>query len=388
MNQIICMSTSPWYPYPTRKQHVMSRLSDAEILYFDPPITCIAPLKDRTLWKKLTDYTRAPQKPQENITVYALPPVLPFFNKFRWINRLNQRRIARFVRAKAAKHGFVKPLLWTYSPTSCDLVGKIPAQGVVYDCVDRHSGYWGFINPAVVDAMEADLARSCDAVFATAKGLCDTLAAYNPTAMMIPNGANYEVFARAQDSDLPLPEALAGIATPIIGYVGTLMECIDIRSMAALAQAHPDYTLVCIGKTAAGADTAVLRQYPNVKLLGLMPQEKLPEYVAHFDVCINPFLNSSLSKDVSPLKFYEYLATGKPVVATPQPEQVLQYRDAVYIADGTQEFIRCCEQAVEDSRTGRDAEKRTKRIAYAKQCSWDSRVEQISARLYELGLLE
>ena len=53
MNKIVCLSTSNWYPFPTRKQHVMSRLSGAEILYFDPPVTLLAPLKDKRTWKRL-----------------------------------------------------------------------------------------------------------------------------------------------------------------------------------------------------------------------------------------------------------------------------------------------------------------------------------------------
>ena len=97
MRKIVCLATSPWYPIPTRKQQVMSRIPDAEILYFDPSITYIAPMKDKAAQSELTNYKKAGIHPRENITVYALPPVLPFFYKFRWINKLNQQKIARFV---------------------------------------------------------------------------------------------------------------------------------------------------------------------------------------------------------------------------------------------------------------------------------------------------
>ena len=98
MRKIVCLATSPWYPIPTRKQQVMSRIPDAEILYFDPSVTYLAPLKDKEARPGLSNYKKEGVHPQENITVYSLPPVLPFFYKFRWINKLNQRRMARFVR--------------------------------------------------------------------------------------------------------------------------------------------------------------------------------------------------------------------------------------------------------------------------------------------------
>ena len=173
MRKIVCLATSPWYPIPTRKQQVMSRIPDAEILYFDPSITYIAPIKDKAAQPGLTNYKKAGVHPQENITVYALPPVLPFFYKFRWINKLNQQKIARFVRKKMREHGFEDAVLWVYSPVTADLVDLVPHKALVYDCVDRHSAYGGLMDPALVDAMELELAKKADHIFATADALAD-----------------------------------------------------------------------------------------------------------------------------------------------------------------------------------------------------------------------
>lgn len=196
MRKIVCLATSPWYPIPTRKQQVMSRIPDAEILYFDPSITYIAPMKDKAAQPGLTNYKKAGVHPQENITVYALPPVLPFFYKFRWINRLNQRKIARFVREKMREHGFEDAVLWVYSPVTADLVDLVPHKALVYDCVDRHSAYGGLMDPALVDAMELELAKKADHVFATADALADRLRTVQPKTDMIPNGANLSASCR------------------------------------------------------------------------------------------------------------------------------------------------------------------------------------------------
>ena len=91
-NHVVCLSTTNYHPLPTRKQNVMSRLRGAEVLYFDPPVSIIAPLKDKKASAYINKYKQPGEKVEghENITVYALPPVLPFFNKFRWVNKLNQ----------------------------------------------------------------------------------------------------------------------------------------------------------------------------------------------------------------------------------------------------------------------------------------------------------
>ena len=188
MRKIVCLATSPWYPIPTRKQQVMSRIPDAEILYFDPSVTYLAPLKDKAARPGLSNYKKEGVHPQENITVYSLPPVLPFFYKFRWINKLNQRRMARFVRRKMREHGFTDVLLWVYSPVTADLVDLVPHKGLVYDCVDRHSAYGGLMDPALVDRMELELAGKTDRTFATADALAEEVDYSDVDMVVLPGG--------------------------------------------------------------------------------------------------------------------------------------------------------------------------------------------------------
>lgn len=382
MKQIVCLSTSPWHPIPTRKQQVMSRLRDAEILYFDPSITVLAPLKDKHARPKMKAYQNPGEKITEHLTVYALPPVLPFFNKFRWINRLNQKKIARYVKRIMQEHGFERPILWTYSPVSADAVDRIPHSALIYDCVDRHSAYGGLMNPQVVDQMEMDLAGKTDMVFATAQSLCERLKAANPKARFIPNGANYELFVQASQPR-PMPKDLAQIPGPVFGFVGALQECIEYGYVETAAKARPDWSFVWIGRENPGVDLSALRALPNTYFLGLKPHDELPDYLAHFNVCLNLFANSELSKDVSPLKFYEYLATGKPIVSTPQPDQVLQYAPVMQIAHTAEEFVEKCAQALEDT-----APERTRaRMEEGRKSSWDSRVAQMEQILAEMNIL-
>ena len=130
-------------------------------------------------------------------------------------------------------------------------------------------------------------------------------------------------------------------------------------------------------------DLTALHGMKNVPFLGLKPNEQLPQYLAHFDACLNLFAKSDLSKDVSPLKFYEYLATGRPIVSTKQPDQILQYAPLIEIADSPEEFIAACEKSLTDAQP----EKISARMEAGRSCSWDSRVAQMCELLEKRGLL-
>lgn len=382
MNKIVCIATSCYHPFPTRKQHVMNRIASDEILYFDPPVTYLAPLKDKTAKERLSKYRKAGERVRDNITVYATPPVLPFFNKFRFINKINQKRLARFVRKKMKLHGFENPILWCYSPTSADAAPYIPHNGLVYDCVDRHSAYKGFIDEATVNGLERDLASAADTVFATAAGLYDTLVQYNEKTYLLPNGVNFEHFYRAAVEEFEIPEEIKDLKHPIIGFVGMLQECIDYEKIEHIAKEKPDWSIVLIGKPLPGVNLDYLEKYENIHFLGMKKYDDLPAYVKQFDVCLNVFRSGDLSKDVSPLKFYEYLATGKPVISSPEPVQVLEFADSVYIAKEKEDYVTLVEEAMNEP----DSSKTEKRIEYARACSWDSRVREMERILKSNGV--
>jgi glycosyltransferase involved in cell wall biosynthesis len=344
-------------------------------------VTYIARFKDKSAAHSAKAHRKGGQKVAENITVYSLPPILPFYNRFRFINRMNQRKIARFVRSVCRAERIDSAVLWVYSPTSADILDCITYRGIVYDCVDRHSAYKGFIKPEVVDGMERDLARSADVVFATASGLYVTLKGYNPRTYLVPNGANYELFSKAQLSQ-SVPDRMADIPHPIFGFIGTLQPCIDLSLLEETARKRPEWSFVLIGSELPGAVPDSLRTCPNVHFLGLLPHEELPSYAAQFDVCLNLFRRSRLSKDVSPLKFYEYLATGKPIVSTLQPEQVQEFEGPVYISRSASGFEEKCAEALAES----DPSLREQRIEWGKESSWDGRVRSIESILVENGI--
>lgn len=377
MKDIVCLSTTRFDSVPTRKQNVMKRLKYSRVLYFNPPITIAAPLKDKTSFKYLFSFMKSGKDVEKNIKVYDLPPILPLFNKNRKINKINQWLIARYVNFRMAQNYYRNVILWCYSPSNCDAVKYIQHTSLVYDCVDRHSGYVGMINPQVVENMEQDLAQKCDIVYATAVGLYENLKKQNENTYLIPNGCAYELFNRANTEKFDKPLELQGVTGKVFAFVGMFQECIDYTKIELIARNFPNDTILMIGKTLPGVDIEYLKQYENVIIRGLVPQEELPKYMSNVDVCLNVFNKGMLSKDVSPLKFYEYLATGKPIICTSEPLQVNDFADAVYIADKDEEFLDNCKKALDE----KDNTKQNKRLEYAKECSWDQRVLEMERLL-------
>ena len=217
--------------------------------------------------------------------------------------------------------------------------------------------------------------------FATAEALAERLRTAQPKTRFIPNGANFERFAEAAKPQ-PVPDDLKDIPHPLFGFVGALQSCIEYDFVEQAAKARPDWHFVWIGKEKPGVDLSALRALPNNHFLGMKPNEQLPQYLAHFDACLNLFAKSDLSKDVSPLKFYEYLATGRPIVSTRQPDQILQYAPLIHIADDAADFTAACEAALCDTQPERTAA----RIEEGRKSSWDARVAQMCDVLAEQGI--
>src|SRR6185369_151204 len=143
----------------------------------------------------------------------------------------------------------------------------------------------------------------------------------------IRNGCEVEHFA-----SVPPGRELQRDGRPVIGYFGAISEWFDIALVVALARARPGWRFVLVGST-FGCDTREARRLPNIEMKGEVPYAELPGWVHGFDVCIIPFVLNELTSCTNPVKVYEYLSAGKPVVATRLPELVA-IADQVYLADG------------------------------------------------------
>ncbi|MFN0085863.1 MAG: glycosyltransferase [Blastocatellia bacterium] len=240
---------------------------------------------------------------------------------------------------------------------------------IVYDCMDEWENFPG-VNPESL-AMEKELVQGCDLLVVTAQRLYDKWQPFDRPMVLARNAADFEFYQEhCRPNDL-LPAA----GHPIIGYFGAIADWFDVALVADVARARPAYTFVLLGGVFE-VDVSSLRALPNVRLLGQQPYETMPGYLHHFDACIIPFKINSITEATDPVKLYEYLSGGKPVISVCLPE-LMPYRESVYLADGPEEFAAQIDRALAED----GPRKAEERKAVARRHTWRERRNAIMAGL-------
>ena len=392
---IVCMSSLDWDAHWTSKQQIMHRLAAFNrVLYVEEPVTMLAPLKVPRHWKRWGAVVPRVKSPEPGVWVVTPPPLLPFGNMRPVVNRLNQRILAAYIRHGMKRLGIGdSAILWTYVPTSAALLdllagterragGRRKRAGVdlvVYHCVDEHSAFPGFVSPHVVREYDDQLTRRADLVLTTSENLRRGRIGLNPHTYTVLNAADVEVFGRALDPGMSLPADLLDIPAPRLAVVGLHDSRLDVDALVALAEADPSWHVVLIGPVKAGQlDTTRLHSYANIHLLGEKPRHELPGYLKATAVALIPYRANELTRNIFPLKLFEYLAAGVPVVAGGLPE-LRRLTGVIEIADAPGDYPALVRKAMAED----GAAKREARIALAAENTWDHRVEEISRLIDE-----
>ncbi|MEJ2150154.1 MAG: glycosyltransferase [Chloroflexota bacterium] len=377
----IVLSTQDWDALPTRKHRFARWFAEggSRVLYVEQQMHWAGWLADlKNQFSRAWRWLRGPRQVAPNLWVFTLPIVLPFFQMSGLINRANNLFLLPVLRAQARRLGFERPVLWTYTPHSADFVGRLGERAAVYECVDDFTSSRGLIDPKVIGRLERRLIEAVDLLIVTAPALLESKRAGARRAILVPNGVEAEHFARAADPALMVAEKLAGLKPPVVGYLGTLNYWIDTHLLGRLAREHPDWTLVLVGPHDLLADLSPLEGLPNVVRTGRVPYADLPGYVKVFDVCLNPYVLDGVAEHCSPLKLYEYLASGKPVVSVDMPE-ARQFAGLVHIARDSDEFVRLVEGVLADGDGDSAA-----RMAEARNHTWRKRFADVSTALADV----
>jgi GT2 family glycosyltransferase/glycosyltransferase involved in cell wall biosynthesis len=246
---------------------------------------------------------------------------------------------------------------------------------LVYDSIDRH-GQFSTNAPSMVDD-EALLAHESDLVVATSRLLYDEQQARNPRCIRVPNAADFAHFSVFIGE---IPERLRSLRHPVIGYYGAIAEWFDAELVGAIARLRPSWSLVLVGGTFT-ADLRPVARLPNVHLPGEQPYAHLPAFLHAFDACIIPFKRLPLTEAADPVKFYEYLSAGKPVVSVPLPElEAPAAEGLVALAEDAASFVHHIERALAEEPSQAAARRRR----YAEQHTWSARYGQFADAIRDL----
>jgi len=360
IKNVIIISTSVWAERVwTNKQQIATRLSDRgfDVIYVEPPRPFTS------VWSKARRTKSEYIELKPNLKVLTSLPVFPFPHKFPPSDFLNFWMVSKKLRELVREKNFQPFILWIYTPLAWPLVGKLGEAVSCYDCVDDYSAFPGSW-PKVINYYERKLFDKANIVFVTSRVLYESKSKLHSNVHYVPNVADYELFSRAQDSQLSIPEQLKNLPRPILGFVGTFNYKLDVGILEHLAKRG--YSIVIVGPVAK--DKGVLADYENLRFVGKKEPEELPSFLKAFDVCIIPYVVDKYTESVLPLKLFEYFASGKPVVSTIFGE-MRDYKHLAELATNSDEFEQAVLHALSQSPNRAEL-----RIEEAKKHTWDARI--------------
>ena len=332
-------------------------------------------LVGRKGWIRLvaTILTRPLIKTKRNVKVLVPPAVLPtnFLSKGKWYQRLtrwNDRiissRVNRWLsKEKWDKYDFINSYNYHFPSLGNSLHGTQTKK--VYHCVDplvkAYTRKHGVRN-------QQKAVRNSDMVISTAPQLQREWETEKPS-FMVPNAVNYEHFNSPQKYD----PKIRSLGKKIVGYFGAIERRIDYTMLIDTFKANPEWTLVMAGPVEEAYLPEEIRSLPNVHFIGKYTYDQLPSLIYSVDVTIIPFKIEEASKSIYPLKLYEYMSTGKPIVCTKfNPELLDPISDKVYAADNTEDLQDAIVVALND----RDIEGVLRRKSFAAMNTWEHRAKR------------
>ncbi len=385
MPWIVCLGGEDWW-YHSHAHfdiQVMKRLSRrCRVLYVCSIGMRMPSLRrDAQFWKRISNKLRSVARTLHRVTdrlwVYS-PLPLPLY-QYNVGRQVNHALLGAQLRGVFNHLGIRRPLFWINTPTGWPIVRGFGHRGVLYQRTDEYAAYaFDNFNAAWVQMLDEQLLLRADLVLHVDSELHERSARAGGRAVLLEQGVD-ERFLDPPANERP-PDDLPMAGGPIVGYVGNLEpHKFNAELVAAAARQLPDCSFVLVGPYHQNADG--LRGLPNVHLLGPRPHDRIMAYVRAFDVCMLPTARTSWAQHSNPIKLMEYLAAGRPVVATRTPAAD-RFCDYVHIADAPEAWVQVIRSIVGgQSPTPLGARARLSR------CTWSHQTERIWDELTCRGLL-
>jgi glycosyltransferase involved in cell wall biosynthesis len=290
--------------------------------------------------------------------------------------RVNEALLRRHLRYAAARAGLRNPVLWINPHGAHHCVGRLGESAAVYDITDDWITFsQSPRETALIARQDAALCKKADAVIVCSQKLYDLKAGVTPPERLhlIPNGVDADHYRTVTDRSLALPAIARGWKRPVFGYTGMIHPArVDLELLDQLAVALPHATFAMVGPHHLVPETvARLSARGNIVFTGPVPYRDIPSYMRAFDVCMTPHLMTPFTESLNPIKLWEYLAAGKPIVAT----DVAGFRDyprLVKIARTAADFAAALNAALAEPDTMVET-----RRAEARRHSWELRVDEV-----------
>lgn len=295
---------------------------------------------------------------------------LPDGYLFDWVNKLNSKRMYSFVRSILSQLHFDEYILFMDNDIYRSFYAKEmlqPSYSIYYRRDNLISAYWQKHAPR----LEPMLCKKCDLVVANSIQLAEAVQSYNQNCYDIGQGLDLSKYDH--QTNYPVPKDLSAIQRPVVGYVGWITSRrLDADLIYEIAAKCPDITFAMVGGEDDYFRTHKLHTLNNVIFLGEKPQVEVPSYVAHFDICINPQKVNEITIGNYPRKIDEYLALGKPVIAT-RTKTMSIFDKHVWNCSNADEYVKAIREALQEN----TPEAIQERIRFAHTHTWENSVNKM-----------
>jgi glycosyltransferase involved in cell wall biosynthesis len=332
----------------------------------------------KKIFVKVGQFLRGVQRPEPDLDLGVRTLLQVPLHRFALVRWFNQKFIRATLRWLMWREGVRRPILWFVPPHLPFLLGYLDERLSVYYCIDDYAAF-PHVNAGSVKAMDDETTRKAGLVFVASDTLLEGKLQLNPNTHLSPHGVDYDHFARAQGPQLKVPDDVASLQGPVVGFFGLIERWIDLGLVDHLAAARPHWNFVMIGRVAVPEDQVPRR--PNIHFLGKRPYDSLPAYGKKFDASIIPYHLTQQVLHANPIKLREYLAMGKPVVSVSTPE-IDKFADVVDIARTREEFLARLDAALARPPEPAEIQRRMDRVAVT---SWDARLREVMEVVHRQG---
>lgn len=326
----------------------------------------------RKILSKLALALRGPRPQPEGLSVQTLLQIP--LHRFALVRRANRALMLLSLKLLLARLRVRAPITWFVVPHLAAVVGRLGERLSVYYCIDDYASLPD-VDPAAVAAMDEELTRRAGLVFVASETLLAAKRRLNPSTFVSPHGVDFDHFVRAQDPGLPIPDDVAALPRPIVGFFGLIERWIDLDTVAWLASQRPGWTFLMIGRVAIPEGEVPRR--PNLVYLGRRPYETLPAYGKTFSAALIPYHLTPQVMNANPIKLREYLAMGKPIVSVSTPE-IDRFARWVRIGRTRDELLAHLDASVAG---GLGAAEVAAQTALASTMTWDANLKKVLERV-------
>jgi teichuronic acid biosynthesis glycosyltransferase TuaH len=294
---------------------------------------------------------------------------------FNVLNKVNNKRFAKQIKYAIERLGFKNIILFNDGDMYRSFYLKELLNPELYIYYSRDNfvvvDYW----KAHGQKMESELMKKADLIVSNSTYLAEIGKKYNKHSFYVGQGCDISQFNESLINFTP--EDIAPIKKPVIGYVGALYSLrLDLDLLQFIAGSNPEWSLVLVGPEDTAFKNSDLHKMNNVYFLGQKNPNELPAYVKAFDVCINPQILNEVTIGNYPRKIDEYLAMGKPVIAT-KTKAMSIFSDYTYQPVTKEEYIEAIRKVLKDINDSSEQERIIKRKAFAASHTWENNVNEI-----------